>query len=71
MTYRPVPENKGNTIVFRRVRKFDWPQAGDEHGNGVRYVPTADIETWRAALAEEFATKEKGDGDATSDKSGA
>lgn len=71
MTYRPLPENKGITIVFRRVRKFDWQPANDDHGPGVRYVPTADIDTWRAGLAKEFAAKEKGDGDATSDKSGA
>ncbi len=61
MTYRPVPENKGNTIVFRRVRKFDWPQAGDEHGPGARHQPTPEIDTWRAELAKEFAAKEEGD----------
>lgn len=49
---------------------FHWQPAKDEHGKGVRYVPTADIDTWRAELAKEFAAKEEGDDDATSDKSG-
>ncbi len=50
---------------------FHWQPAKDEHGKGVRYVPTPDIDTWRAWLAKEFAAKEKGEGDATSDKPGA
>lgn len=50
---------------------FQWPEAKDEHGPGVRYVPTPDIETWRAELARAFAAKGKGEGDAASDKSGA
>lgn len=43
---------------------FHWQPAKDEHGKGVRYVPAADIDTWRAGLAKEFAAKEEG-GDAS------
>lgn len=42
---------------------FQWPEAKDEHGPGVRYVPTPDIDTWRAELAKEFAAKENEDGE--------
>lgn len=44
---------------------FYWPPARDQHGPGVRYVPTPDIDTWRAELAKEFAAKGKGGDDAS------
>lgn len=45
-------------------KPFQWPQAGDERGPGVRYVPAGFIDDWCAELARAYHTTEPRNDDA-------